>query len=78
MFFEQLQLPQPKHNLDVGSGNHVEQTGRIMAGLDLNKREFRLPVAFPGAFSNPEDGEELRTSDFCSTASGPLSRRGIL
>jgi len=34
IFFEQLELPQPDHNLDVGSGNHGEQTGRIMAGLE--------------------------------------------
>jgi len=31
IFFEQLELPQPDHNLDVGSGNHGEQTGRILA-----------------------------------------------
>ena len=34
IFFEQLDLPQPQHNLDVGSGNHGEQTGRIMTGLE--------------------------------------------
>ena len=34
IFFEQLELPQPDHNLDVGSGNHGEQTGRILAGLE--------------------------------------------
>ena len=34
IFFEQLGLPQPKHNLDVGSGSHGEQAGMIMAGLE--------------------------------------------
>jgi len=34
IFFQQLELPQPKHNLDVGSGHHGEQTGKIMAGLE--------------------------------------------
>jgi len=34
IFFEQLELPQPDHNLDVGSGNHGEQTGRILADLE--------------------------------------------
>jgi len=34
IFFEQLELPQPNHNLDVGSGSHGEQTGRIMAGIE--------------------------------------------
>jgi len=34
IFFEQLELPQPDHNLDVGSGNHGEQTGRLLADLE--------------------------------------------
>lgn len=34
VFFEELELPQPKYNLDVGSGTHAGQTGRIMAGVE--------------------------------------------
>ena len=34
IFFEQLELPQAKYNLDVGSGSHAEQTGKIMAGVE--------------------------------------------
>lgn len=34
VFFEELELPQPKYNLDVGSGSHAEQTGKIMAGVE--------------------------------------------
>lgn len=34
VFFEQLELPQPKYNLDVGSGSHGEQTGNILIGLE--------------------------------------------
>jgi UDP-N-acetylglucosamine 2-epimerase (non-hydrolysing) len=30
IFFEQLHLPEAKHNLEVGSGTHAEQTGRIL------------------------------------------------
>jgi len=29
-FFTDLEIPQPKHNLDVGSGTHAQQTARIM------------------------------------------------
>jgi len=36
IFFEQLELPQPKYNLDVGSGSHAEQTGKIMVGVENN------------------------------------------
>lgn len=34
IFFEDLELPQPEHNLDVGSGSHAQQTGKIMAGIE--------------------------------------------
>jgi UDP-N-acetylglucosamine 2-epimerase (non-hydrolysing) len=34
VFFDQLELPQPRYNLDVGSGNHAEQTGKIMTGVE--------------------------------------------
>jgi UDP-N-acetylglucosamine 2-epimerase (non-hydrolysing) len=34
VFFEQLELPLPKYNLDVGSGSHAEQTGKIMTGVE--------------------------------------------
>jgi UDP-N-acetylglucosamine 2-epimerase (non-hydrolysing) len=33
-FFDDLELPAPKFNLDVGSGTHAEQTGRIMVGVE--------------------------------------------
>ncbi|MGB9718901.1 MAG: non-hydrolyzing UDP-N-acetylglucosamine 2-epimerase [Thermoproteota archaeon] len=34
VFFEQLGLPQPKHNLEAGSGSHGEQTGRMLIGIE--------------------------------------------
>jgi len=34
VFFEQLVLPRPKYNLDVGSGSHAEQTGKILTGIE--------------------------------------------
>jgi len=34
VFFKELELPKPKYNLGVGSGDHGEQTGRIMIGLE--------------------------------------------
>ena len=34
IFFEQLELPHADYNLDIGSGSHGEQTGRIMAGIE--------------------------------------------
>lgn len=34
IFFEQLDLPLPAHNLDVGSGTHGAQTAQILTGLE--------------------------------------------
>ena len=33
-FFCDLALPEPKYNLDVGSGTHAEQTSRILTGIE--------------------------------------------
>lgn len=33
-FFRDLQLPQPAHHLEVGSGSHAEQTGRTMMAYE--------------------------------------------
>jgi len=34
VFFEQLELPEAKCNLDVGSGTHAEQTGKMLTGIE--------------------------------------------
>jgi UDP-N-acetylglucosamine 2-epimerase (non-hydrolysing) len=34
VFFEQLELPDAKYNLDVGSGLHGKQTGKMLAGIE--------------------------------------------
>jgi UDP-N-acetylglucosamine 2-epimerase (non-hydrolysing) len=33
-FFDDLELPKPQYNLDVGSGSHAEQTARILTGVE--------------------------------------------
>ena len=38
-FFLELELPEPKYNLDVGSGTHAEQTSRILTGIEHVLRE---------------------------------------
>jgi len=44
VFFEQLELPEPKYNLDVGSGTHGEQTGKILMGIEKVLTEERPNV----------------------------------
>jgi len=41
VFFEQLELPEAEYNLDVGSGTHGEQTGKMLMGIEkvLQKEE---------------------------------------
>lgn len=34
VFFDQLELPEPDYNLDVGSGSHGQQTGEMIAGVE--------------------------------------------
>lgn len=34
VFFEQLGLPEAKYDLDVGSGSHAKQTGRMLIGVE--------------------------------------------
>ena len=34
VFFEQLNLPNPKYNLEVGSGTHAEETGKMLIGIE--------------------------------------------
>ena len=41
-FFEDLGLPTPDYHLDVGSGSHAVQTGRVMMGYEEICKEKRL------------------------------------
>jgi UDP-N-acetylglucosamine 2-epimerase (non-hydrolysing) len=34
VFFEDLELPEVKYNLDVGSGTHAEETGKMLMGIE--------------------------------------------
>lgn len=34
IFFHQLQLPEPRYNLNVGSGSHAEETGKMLMKIE--------------------------------------------
>ena len=34
IFFEELELPVPMYNLEVGSGSHAEETGKMLMGIE--------------------------------------------
>jgi UDP-N-acetylglucosamine 2-epimerase (non-hydrolysing) len=44
VFFEELRLPTPKYNLQVGSGTHAEETGKIMIGVEKTINEEKPDV----------------------------------
>jgi UDP-N-acetylglucosamine 2-epimerase (non-hydrolysing) len=34
VFFQELELPEPKYNLNIGSGSHAEETGKMLIGIE--------------------------------------------
>jgi UDP-GlcNAc3NAcA epimerase len=34
IFFRELEIPEPKYNLDIGSGSHGRQTGRMLTAIE--------------------------------------------
>lgn len=41
VFFEEMQLPEPAVNLEVGSGSHGWQTGQMLMGLEMTMQQQR-------------------------------------
>ena len=52
-FFRDLELPQPNHNLNVGSGTHAQQTGKIMTGVEKTLQKEETGVVFVQGDTNP-------------------------
>jgi UDP-N-acetylglucosamine 2-epimerase (non-hydrolysing) len=49
VFFEQLRLPAPSININVGSGSHAEETGKMMIGIEgVLRREMPTAVLVQG------------------------------
>ena len=44
IFFKELELPQPKYNLNVGSGTHAEETGKALIGIEKVLMEEKADV----------------------------------
>jgi len=44
VFFEELELPEARYNLDVGSGSHAEETGKMLIGIERVLREEKPDV----------------------------------
>jgi UDP-N-acetylglucosamine 2-epimerase len=48
LFFEQLEIPEPEYNLKISGGNHGEQTGKMLTGIEniLLKEKPDLVIVF--------------------------------
>ena len=44
IFFEELELPEAKYNLDVGSGSHAEETGKMLIGIEKLIKEEKPDI----------------------------------
>jgi len=39
VFFEKLKLPEPKYNLNIGSGTHAEEIGKMLIAIKNTSRQ---------------------------------------
>lgn len=48
VFFEQLDLPSPRYNLQIGSGSHAEETAKVLVGVEnvLQKETTDIVLAY--------------------------------
>ena len=44
IFFDELELPEAKYNLDVSSGTHAEETGKMLIGIEKVLKEEKSDV----------------------------------
>ncbi|WP_417512989.1 non-hydrolyzing UDP-N-acetylglucosamine 2-epimerase [Minwuia sp.] len=44
IFFDELEIPKPAHNLDIHGGSHGEMTGRMLAGLEHVMQDERADL----------------------------------
>jgi UDP-N-acetylglucosamine 2-epimerase (non-hydrolysing) len=44
IFFKELELPLPKHNLDVGSGSHAQETGKMLIGIEKILQKEKVDI----------------------------------
>lgn len=62
VFFDALDLPEPRYNLEVGSGNHSAQTGKIMTGIEEIFLDNRPDVVLVQGDTNTVLGGALAAS----------------
>lgn len=61
VFFDQLGLPRARHSLDVGSGTHAEQTGKMLIGIEKVLQEERPDIVLAEGDTNTVLASALAT-----------------
>ena len=70
IFFEELGVPEPDHMLGVGSGNHGEQTARVLERLEPVLRDER-----PDLILVPGDVNSTLAAALCGARGTPTGWR---
>lgn len=52
VFFNQLELPQPKYNIEVGSGSHAEETGKMLIEIEKVLQQERPNIVLAEGDTN--------------------------
>lgn len=55
VFFREMQIPEPAHNLDIGSASHGDQTGLMIQGIENLSKEGIIHSG-PGPYSFDSQG----------------------
>ena len=73
-FFRDLRLPEPHSHLEVGSGTHAEQTGRVIIGYEkavVEQGEEKVIIEnyrYPGPKPTSKETALLMIADACESA----------
>ena len=57
IFFRELKIPRPKYCLNVGSGSHAEETGKILVGVEKILKRENPDVMLVGEIRDPQTAE---------------------
>ena len=65
VFFEQIKLPEPTYNLNVGSGSHAEETGKVLIGIEKVLQQEKPDVILAEGDTNTVLASALAAAKMC-------------